>query len=122
MQQLEDTDELSSFLEEEITGKINSRNKTPKKLLVVTTRLSDETIDLFKGKCRALSLTQSSVIDGFIQAWNSGEYVASRSDKSYELRQKLVEWAAAKGYKTGEVIDALIEYVVTGQIEINETE
>lgn len=117
----EDTEDLSSFLEKEITEKINSKNKTPKKLLVVTTRLPEETIDLFKRKCKELGLTQSIVVDGFIQAWNSGEYVASRSDNSYELRRRLVEWAALKGYKVEEVIDALVEYVVSGQIELEDT-
>lgn len=76
--------------------------------------------DRFRAKCREEKLTQSEVIAAFIEAWNTGEYVLERDSKAYKLRQELVKYAQEKGYKVSEVIDALIEYVLSGKLVLDD--
>lgn len=76
--------------------------------------------DRFREKCREEKLTQGEVITAFIEAWDSGEYVLKRDNKAYQLRQELIKYSQEKGYKVPEVIDALIGYVISGNLVLDE--
>jgi hypothetical protein len=78
--------------------------------------------DRFRAKCREEKVTQGDVISAFIEAWDSGEYVLERDTRTYELRQQLIKYAKEKNYKVSEVIDALVNYVISGRLILNDDE
>lgn len=81
-----------------------------------------EVRDRFRTKCKEEGLKQSEVMTAFIEGWYAGEYVIERDTKAWELREALIKFAKDKGYKVSEVIDVVIEYVINGQLELEQTD
>lgn len=92
---------------------------TSKVPFVVSVRVNQESLKAFKQKCRENGLTQSSIIEGFINAWLSGEYVTC-DRTGEEIREAFSNWAHDKGYEPSKVLDNLMKSLVEGKITLED--
>lgn len=87
--------------------------------LMASLRVTEDEFNTFKQKCREERLTQSAVIGGFIHAWNDGEYVHKAADND-NIRAKFAAWVRAKGFEPSEVLDVIMNSVMSGKILIED--
>lgn len=86
---------------------------------MVSVRVNQESLQAFKQKCRESGVTQSSIIEGFINAWLSGEYVAC-DRTGEEIRDAFSNWAHDKGYVPSRVLDTLMKSLLEGKITLED--
>jgi hypothetical protein len=88
---------------------------TKRQPLMASLRVTEDEFNTFKQKCREQRLTQSAVIGGFINAWNEGEYV-HKDAGSENIRAKFAAWVRERGFEPSEVLDVIMNSVISGKI------
>lgn len=88
---------------------------TKRQPLMASLRVTEEEFTSFKQRCREQRLTQSAVIGGFIHAWNEGEYVHKEAG-SDNIRTKFAAWVRERNFEPSEVLDVIMNSVISGKI------